>query len=482
MIWHQDVFMEEKKKNLSREKQLAKLIESLPKGYISIKRIGGKDRFYLQWREQGKVKSKYIKPEDLDELKSQIQERKRLEKELERIKLGIGNYPKHLGELLMTNHKVAEESFVYKVEPSYYLKWGNHIIGEIYGGLSGEFRVVFTDSDYNATVSLYTKGKDRWTDEEFQAFLSGRIVSKDRRDIEKILYKLELADYDVKAIALATRAINAKDLIWISKSKKEKMEDAVSQVFESIFFKKKDLKGDSVDSPEGYNVKRYGVYKGYYGIYKQRISPLSTDVESELAVYGLAKLLGVSCCPCYRVDENTIFSQFEYDWTKEHIVHFRQILSKDRKDNQLLNLIAARPEYFSDFARMIALDFVTRQDDRHLSNIAVKMSLDPKTGEGREAIYPLYDNGRSLFYEDPEETVMRAVKDIKGYSTAFGPSGTYWDYVEDLKGMGIDFSRLLNLRITKKEIKSVLKEAGLTGYRLDGSLEWIWTAIEFLGG
>ena len=52
---------------------------------------------------------------------------------------------------------------------------------------------------------------------------------------------------------------------------------------------------------------------------------------------------------------------------------------------------------------MVLLDFITRQVDRHLSNIAIEI------GEGCESFYPLYDNGRSLFYEDTEETVQNAV-------------------------------------------------------------------------
>lgn len=58
---------------------LEERIENLPKGYISKKNINGKARHYLQWKENGKVKSKYIREEELEELQSQIDERKRLQ-------------------------------------------------------------------------------------------------------------------------------------------------------------------------------------------------------------------------------------------------------------------------------------------------------------------------------------------------------------------------------------------------------------------
>ena len=45
-------------------------------------------------------------------------------------------------------------------------------------------------------------------------------------------------------------------------------------------------------SPEGVNIKRYAVSNGSYGILKDRMHPFSTDVESEVAVFNIGKLLG----------------------------------------------------------------------------------------------------------------------------------------------------------------------------------------------
>ena len=61
---------------------LEERIENLPKGYISKKNINGKVQHYLQWKENGKVKSKYIRDEELEELQGQIEERKRLQSRL----------------------------------------------------------------------------------------------------------------------------------------------------------------------------------------------------------------------------------------------------------------------------------------------------------------------------------------------------------------------------------------------------------------
>lgn len=350
------------------------------------------------------------------------------------------------------------------------LKWQDEIIGRI----DDEWELEFFEPNYNEVVSIYSKGESCWSANQVLEFLSERIISKNRRDIEKALYRLNLNSYDVYAIAEKTRAINAKDLLWLSKSEDEKFADIITEVFDSVFLKSLDMTADSLDTPEGYNIKRYGVYNGHYGIYKQRISPLTTDSESEVAVYKLAKRIGIDVCETTRVDDNTIFSKFEYDFSKEYIVHFRRLMQNSRDENEYQNLISVRPKYQKEIVKMIALDFITRQDDRHLSNIAIKISSD------KESFYPLYDNGRSLFYEDTEETVSKAVNDIQGYSTSFGLSGTYYDYVTEIAGNGVSFSKLLNLDISSEEIHQILLESGFTGYRLEGAKEWIFKCIEYL--
>ena len=351
-----------------------------------------------------------------------------------------------------------------------WLKWEDEIIGTI----DNTNAVIFTQPEYNEVVSLYTRGAKKWTPEQFSEFLSERVVSRDRRDIEKILFRCGLSHYDVLRIAEITRGIHPKDLLWVAHNENEKLDDVITDVFDSVFHQKIDLAGDSIDTPEGYNIKRYGVYDGQYGIYKQRISPLTTDVESEVVVYLLAQKIGVPCCPAYRIDKDTVFSAFLYDFSKEYIVHFRRLFDGARSDNEYQNLVSVRPQYRDDIARMILLDFITRQDDRHLSNIAIKMTA------GGESFYPLYDNGRSLFYEDTEEMVRQAVNDPAKYATSFGYSGTYWDYVKEIASDGVDIKTLINLDISKDDVADILEQSGFVGYRFDGTLEWIMKAIEMI--
>lgn len=66
--------------------ELEKEIATLPIGYISKKTIGGKIRYYRQWTENGKIKSKYISNEEYDEVSQAIARRKELQKQLKELK------------------------------------------------------------------------------------------------------------------------------------------------------------------------------------------------------------------------------------------------------------------------------------------------------------------------------------------------------------------------------------------------------------
>ena len=73
------------------EKELAESIN----GYISRKVIKGKERFYLQWTENGKLKSRYIKAGELEQTVALVARRKSLQAELKKLKAtpdGVKSY------------------------------------------------------------------------------------------------------------------------------------------------------------------------------------------------------------------------------------------------------------------------------------------------------------------------------------------------------------------------------------------------------
>ena len=66
--------------------ELENEIAILPQGSINIKKINGKEQPYLQWIENGKSKSKYIKKNEREEIFASVERRKQLQEELREIK------------------------------------------------------------------------------------------------------------------------------------------------------------------------------------------------------------------------------------------------------------------------------------------------------------------------------------------------------------------------------------------------------------
>ena len=65
-----------------KKDELEERIAQLPTGYISKKKIRGKECYYRQWKENGKIKSEYIKRDDVDYFVNLINERRQLQEEL----------------------------------------------------------------------------------------------------------------------------------------------------------------------------------------------------------------------------------------------------------------------------------------------------------------------------------------------------------------------------------------------------------------
>lgn len=65
--------------------EITKRIRSLPSGGLTKKKINGKEYTYYQWTQDGKQHSRTVKQDEIESLKSQIEERKKLSFELKKI-------------------------------------------------------------------------------------------------------------------------------------------------------------------------------------------------------------------------------------------------------------------------------------------------------------------------------------------------------------------------------------------------------------
>ena len=79
----------DEQKRLETIQELERQIAGLPIGYISKKNINGKTRYYHQWTENGKKRSKYLRDGEMEPLQEQIEQRKSLQAELKKLQAGM---------------------------------------------------------------------------------------------------------------------------------------------------------------------------------------------------------------------------------------------------------------------------------------------------------------------------------------------------------------------------------------------------------
>ena len=86
--------------------EIEKVIESLPRGYISVKTISGHTYYYRQWREGEKIISSYVPESYLNVVRQKIQIRKQNE---ELLKILRKDYRKAEKAVLKAGEVSAEE-------------------------------------------------------------------------------------------------------------------------------------------------------------------------------------------------------------------------------------------------------------------------------------------------------------------------------------------------------------------------------------
>lgn len=352
-----------------------------------------------------------------------------------------------------------------------YLKWLDNLIAEI----NSDYSVKFLDDYTNAVVDAYRKDTVLWNTEQFSEVLKERIFSEQRRDVNTLLARMGLSSYNVFDIAKRTRAFSLSDKLWISYAPDEKYETAFISVFTELYGNKVNQIGDSIASPSGCNQKSYLFNKdGSFGIAKKRLHRFSDDANNEVVVYRLCQLLGIDCCYAEKIDEDTVFSKYQYNISKEYLVHARQLTEGKVLDcttyDEFVRIL------FKDNAekikQMLLLDFITLQDDRHLSNWAFIFS-DKK----KEKMYPLYDNGRSLLSDADENLASTILGNPENNSTSIGLVGSYFD-IAQMIAEDTKISELVNLNLTFEQLRVCFDGlSGYTAWKVEANLQWIVWAL-----
>lgn len=83
------IIIKEYKELLRQKNEIELTLPSLPEGYISTKTIKEKQYYYLQNRVDGKITSKYLKENEVDTIKEQVERCKKYKAELPKIEVRL---------------------------------------------------------------------------------------------------------------------------------------------------------------------------------------------------------------------------------------------------------------------------------------------------------------------------------------------------------------------------------------------------------
>ena len=89
-----------------------KAIEGLPKGYISRKKVGQGEYSYLQWRDGSKVRSVYVKQEDVPDLQKKIALRKAKEQSVRRLRKSMRDIERFVGKEALDRYEEEQRSHI----------------------------------------------------------------------------------------------------------------------------------------------------------------------------------------------------------------------------------------------------------------------------------------------------------------------------------------------------------------------------------
>ena len=367
---------------------LEKELSECSVGYISRKVISGKERFYLQWTENGKVKSRYIKSDELESVRASVERRKQLQEKLK--------------DLRATPEGVQNSNLKRKAVRS---------MQNITGTLMSEDRPIAKVQNGIITESveellpLYLKRT-----KNFEEWVASRAIDAHRTNSRLLKKALRLRTTDDVQTALAVNAATVTDRYWFKP-------DGSSAVYEDIRFKENyfdqlALRGDPDSfsrkpsrTPELTNTgsfeKCWKLIDGKWWMYK---SGNTEECFSEMFICKLGEKLGLDMAH-YEMEGQYIRSK---DFTDGASVNFEPIRSLVDDDEDYENCFEVLCELSPDIAKqyllIIWMDSICYNMDRHTENFG--LLRDVKTG-AILSLAPNYDNNIALIAKGYPSDVTR---------------------------------------------------------------------------
>ena len=388
---------------IERTNELIEEIAKLPKGYISIKKIGGNIYYYHQWNENGKKISKFINSDEIIDLDNLIKKRQQLEQELKALRRGyISSFT-----LMHLNEKVVDLFF----DDNGYIR----AIGIIYS-----FEHLPVGSVDNKGNIINSNIIEWWND---------RSIPLSRSGIREVLEELNINS--PQSLLLKCFGLSLSDQYWIKpKDKDIKWEeinffnndfsDDIGELLISGKINKKDIDLSSPDSTSVGNLKkRWKIVNGKRVLVKGGSNPFRQEPYNEVVASKILEVLDISHVSYsllyidgYPYSECEDFIKENQDLVPAYLIN--KTLKKSNNDSSYTHILRCAdklniPGFKEYIDKLIVFDFIIANEDRHFNNFGV--IRDAKTLEFIGPA-PIFDSGSSFGYNKIDSDI-KPFKDIE---------------------------------------------------------------------
>ena len=404
-------------------------LESLPKGYISKKVIHGKEYFYLQYLENGKIISKYVKEQDLDNLKHSLSKRKEIEEEI---------------DSLLKKEKNINHLSPKTLELSGYVMMEDIVVAEFNKG-----QLVSLNNDLAPLIILRTH--------DLVAFLSSRILDTSRTNARLLKRILNIHTEEDYLIALKNHATSVTDNYWFrSKNSRLKYKDVS---LESDIYNEVSLNGNLLYFPktpkQSPQFSLLGSYEKCWRLIDQEwwMYKVGTKEEryAEYISALISKKLGIPTAE-YELEDQYIKSKnFASSYNFEPI---SALCGDNDSYEHVFNILyKLDQELAKQYLKLIWFDALVNNVDRHNENVGVLR--DKKSGH-IVSLDPNYDLNMSLFARN---SLLKKEKD--------GFINLYLKFVNKNKDVKELYQKMNKPLLLKKDLDDVLSKLDLSDYTFD---------------
>lgn len=415
-------------------------LSQLPKGTLVKKTIKGTPRFYLQWRENTRLVSRYVRSVDKAALEKQIAQRQAiekkiavLEKQLPRPLLSLSQNARSLtGTLLSSDRKVA----IFK-----------------------EGRCLWLDEKRAPLFIKRTQNID--------AFLAGRVVDQQRRNSRLLKKVLSLKETDDAMLALYCYGASLTDDYWFRPRGCKKHYQDIA--FQNDAYANVALDGEISFLPRHRSPSPQLSLGGSYEKCWKRIGDdwwiikkgTTEELFSEYFVYLLGKACGFPMAE-YVIDKGNIRSK---NFAENVNFEPAKSLMDDNDDYEdcFSTIFALSPALAKQYLVIIWLDTLVNNVDRHSENFGfLRRREDGKI----LSMAPNFDNNAALIARGYPKDLTRA---NDGFITFFERLLQKETKAKELyQSLSLPFLDETLLHAIFQTCPFAVKEQDLTAYLMNG--------------